>query len=137
MFDHSEFAQLEHRWLVIDKELRRHIDDIEVVDKDGWQGAIASLHQKSDSIRTALVQIKAGQAPAPDEAEAHLKIAVEDLELNYRLARGELTAANATTDKDFRAALDPHNINPPSDDELHRDAEMPTNEPRSTTPDRR
>ncbi len=118
MYSNSPISDLERRWIAIDSEIRRHVDDIEVVDKDGWQGAVASLHQKSDSIKTALAAFKTGVSEAPDEAEAHLKIAVEDLELNYRIAKGELTAANATTDKDFRAALDPHNLSP-KDDVLH------------------
>jgi len=126
MYPNSPFSELERRWIAIDSEIRRHVDDIDVVDKDGWQGAVASLHQKSDSIRTALASVKAGTAEAADEAEAHLKIAVEDLELNYRLAKGELTAANATTDKDFRAALDPHNLSP-QDDVLHEEPPVNAN----------
>lgn len=118
MYLSTSHSQLERRWMDIDAQIRRHEDDIKVVDKDHWQSAVASLHSKSDAIANAFDQIRMGHGQSWEEAEAHLTMAVDDLELNYRIAKGELTAANATTDKDFRASLNPDNV-PSPDDQMH------------------
>jgi len=123
MYPYYPYSELEQRWLNIDSQIRLHVDDIEVVDKDGWQSAVASLHQKSDALRTAFAKLKVGDVEEWQEAEARITMAVDDLELNYRIAKGELTAANAQTDKEFRAALDPEGA-APTDDTMHRDVDL-------------